>query len=75
MTSTVLRAGDHPTAPLVSAPIHMGCFMDTIAGRVSENVLEALDTGEPPATLEREGDGDLNDDLVRLAARLVERLL
>lgn len=75
MTSTVLRTGDAPTAQLVSAPIHLGCFMDTIAGRVSENVLEALESGEPATALEREGDGDLNDDLVELAERLVERFL
>lgn len=66
----------HSPAGLIngSAPVHLSCFIDAMAGRTARVVLDALQKGEVEVGLMEEEDGDTLDDTVtKVVAAVVER--
>ena len=64
-----------PDGRYLNVPVHVACFIETVAGRVADVVLDAVRTGEVRAGVDAEGDlgrvvGDLLGSVIGQYARV-----
>jgi hypothetical protein len=62
-----------PEQQMINVLVHVGCFVDTIAGRVQEAVLYAIQTGRVNVGLERHEGAELTDVISGLVADVLHR--